>query len=53
MKKAKVYSHDLVKAVEARMPPSIIEAMARCGWNPLGVYEVVAEELKKEKEASK
>ena len=53
MKKAKVYSHDLSRAVEARIPLSILEAMARVGWNALGVYEVVVEEIKKEKEASK
>lgn len=53
MKKAKVYSHDLSRAVAARIPLSILEAMGKVGWNPLGVYEVVAEELKKANEAKK
>jgi hypothetical protein len=47
------YSHDLAAAVEARIPPSIREAMARVGWNAFGVYEVVEEEIKKEKKAKK
>jgi len=49
----RIYSYAVNDAVIARIPPSIIEAMARVGWNPFGVYEVVDEELKKEKREQK
>jgi len=52
-KNPRIYSYAVNDAVIARIPPSIIEAMARVGWNPLGVYEVVEQELKKEKRQKK
>lgn len=48
-RRRRVYSHTLNANVEARIPPSILEALSRVGWNALGIYEVVQEEIKKEK----
>lgn len=50
-RKPRVYSYALNDAIIARIPPSIIEAMNRVGWNPLGVFEVVEEEIRKERKA--
>lgn len=48
-KKQKIYSHVVNDAVEARIPPSIIATMSRVGWNVFGLYEVVQDEIRKEK----
>jgi len=51
--KKKVYSYEVQDAILARIPPSIIKAMSNVGWNIFGFYEVMEEELKKEKKAKK
>jgi hypothetical protein len=46
---AKIYSWDLKAKIEERIPKEIIEAMKSQGWNAFGIYEVVLQEIKKEK----
>jgi len=48
-RRPRIYSHAANDAILARIPPSILEAMYRVGWTPLGIYEVADEELRKEK----
>lgn len=49
----KVYSFQLQENIEARIPKSILDAVRREGWNFFGIYEVVKEEIKKEKKQAK
>lgn len=44
-----IYSYSLEREIERQIPPSIIEAMNNKGWNAFGIYELVKEEIKKEK----
>lgn len=46
-RKPKRYPWELYRAVEARIPKEIHDALAKFGWNVLGVYEVVEEELRR------
>jgi hypothetical protein len=43
------YSYNVAGLVESRIPPSILEAMAKLGWNAFGIYEVVVEEIARER----
>ena len=43
------YSDELDRRVNAQIPGLILQAMHRLGWNALGIYELVAEEIKREK----
>lgn len=52
-KKKKVYSHELVKRVNSRIPDDLILMMQSRGWDALGVYEVVLEEMRREKREQK
>lgn len=49
----KIYSYDVVRKIEEKIPKSIIEAMSQKGWNALGIYEVVVEELRAESKRNK
>ena len=42
------YSYDLLDAVESKIPRTVLDELHRLGWNVLGVYEVVADELKRQ-----
>jgi hypothetical protein len=48
-RKQKVYPAVVDEAINARIPPTILKAMQSVGWNALGIYEVVADELRREK----
>ena len=48
-RKKRLYSWEMMRAVESRIPPSVLQAMWAVGWNAFGVYEVVEEEIKREK----
>jgi hypothetical protein len=48
--KREFFSHQLNRAVHARIPGDIVTMMALHGWNAFGIYEVVQEEKKREKE---
>ena len=41
------YTHEFCHAVETKLPREVIEAMAKHGWNAVGVYEMVAEQRRK------
>lgn len=43
------YSYEVSDKVEARIPKEILEVLHKNGWNSLGIYEIVKEELAKEK----
>lgn len=47
--KNKIYSWTLQEKVNARIPEQIREAAANKGWNVFGIFEVVREELRKER----
>ena len=49
MKKKKLYSYELEAAVNKALPERVLEAFRSTGWNALGVYEMVLDEIKKEK----
>lgn len=53
IKKTIVYDRDLVDLIEDKIPTSIKEAMLSKGWNALGIYELVKEELKSWKKMNK
>ena len=40
----------IVKAVEDQIPPELVAAMGLCGWNALGIFEIVLRELKRAKQ---
>lgn len=52
-KMPKIYSSAVHDAIVDRIPQKIMEAMISVGWNPEGIYELVAEELKLEKRRKK
>jgi len=45
----KIYSWTVSDKIDAQIPPEIIQAMSSKGWNAFGIYELVKEELQKEK----
>lgn len=47
------YPDVVCRRVEAKIPPEIIEVLTSKGWNFLGIYELVGEELKKYKKELK
>jgi peptide chain release factor 1 len=47
--KNKIYSYKLEDAIIAQIPKEILDALASKGWNVFGIYELVQEEIKKEK----
>lgn len=44
-----VYNYRSQEAIDAQLPMDVKEAMHLNGWNAFGVYELVKEELRKEK----
>ena len=43
------YSIKLVEKIEKKIPEKVREALLLLGWNELGIYEVVKEEIDKHK----
>lgn len=52
-KKNTIYSYALRDKVESQLPPDILHALCMCGWNALGIYELVKQEIANEKRALK
>jgi hypothetical protein len=50
MRRKEFFSHELNRAVHMRIPGDIVTMMALHGWNAFGIYEVVQEEKKKQRE---
>lgn len=48
-----LYSYALQDAVERQLPKSVLDALANCGWNAIGVYELVKFALAAEKRANR
>ena len=48
--KKKIYSWKVSDYIVDRLPIEIIRAMNETGWNVFGIYELVKESLKLEKE---
>lgn len=46
----KIYSNKLEQAIVSQIPREILEALSSKGWNVFGIYELVQEEIKREKE---
>lgn len=44
-----VYTYAARDAVESQLPKAVKDAMAACGWDALGVYELVKFTLREEK----
>lgn len=44
-----IYSYRAQDAINAELPELVKRAMELSGWNAFGVYELVKEELRKEK----
>lgn len=53
MSKRQIYSFALKEKVDSKLPQRVKDAMNICGWNALGVYELVRDELKIEKRGAK
>lgn len=51
--KKKIYSYYVQDKIKARIPPIILAELSNQGWNAMGIYEVVKEELEKEKKDEK
>jgi hypothetical protein len=47
--KRQFYSHELNRKVHLRVPGDIVTMMAMHGWNAFGIYEVVREEMARER----
>jgi hypothetical protein len=47
--KKQFYSHELNRKVHLRVPGDIVTMMALHGWNAFGIYEVVQEEMARER----
>ncbi len=45
MKPPTLYPYEVVSAIEVRLPQSVIEEMQKHGWNAMGIYAVVKEEI--------
>lgn len=52
-KKNTIYSYALCDKVESQLPPDILHALCMYGWNALGIYELVKQEIANEKRALK
>lgn len=50
---AKKYSYDIVDKIEAKIPQAILDALKSQGWNALGIYELVKDEIKQAKKKTK
>lgn len=48
-----IYTFGLRDSVEKQLPDKVKDAMRICGWDALGVYELVRDELKIEKREAK
>ena len=48
-KEPTVYSYEVDALVQSQIPKSVLEAMDIKGWNAFGVYQLVKEELRKER----
>jgi hypothetical protein len=44
----RVYSYEVFDRVQEKLPKEITEALRLNGWNALGIYELVARELRHE-----
>lgn len=53
MRPRQMFSHELNKRVHMRIPGDIVTMMAMHGWNAFGIYEVVVEEMRREKDEKK
>ncbi len=42
-------SHETVARIEQQLPPEVVEALNKHGWNALGVYDLVKRELAAER----
>ena len=51
--KRRLYSFGVQRKVDLELPQRVKDVLAICGWNPFGIYELVATELRKEKAALK
>jgi len=47
------YSREAHEKVVNQLPIQITRAMHSCGWNVFGIYELVRDELKKERKGRK
>lgn len=48
-KRATIYSHNLDAIVLSQIPQPIREAMDKLGWNAFGIYEIVRDEMERER----
>lgn len=51
--KKKIYSYALRDKVESQLSRDILHALSMSGWNAMGIYELVKQELANEKRALK
>lgn len=52
-KKKKIYSYTLRDKVESQLSRDILHALAMSGWNAIGIYELVKQEIENEKRSLK
>lgn len=52
-KKKKIYSYSLRDKVESQLSRDILNALAMSGWNAIGIYELVKQEIENEKRSIK
>lgn len=50
MVRKQIYSYALRDRVEAQLPQKVKDAMDICGWDALGVYEIVRDEIKRDRQ---
>jgi len=53
MGRKRIYSYGLLGRVEEELPQRVKDAMDICGWNALGIYEIVDIEIKRERRDQK
>lgn len=53
MSKKQIYSFKLKEKVDSQLPEKVKDAMYICGWDALGIYELVRDELKIERRDAK
>ena len=53
MPRKQIYTFSLQDRVDAELPQKVKDAMNICGWNAFGIYELVRDELKREKQEIK
>lgn len=46
-------SYETGRRIEAQLPPEVVAALSRHGWNALGVYDLVRRELAAERRAAR